>query len=325
MHKRKKDPSYGPGFGRCAEALARCNGIGTLKRVVLGAVPLMLLACASGQQQPAPKYAAVVPPSIQTPDMVQSRIGTLKFIDGLPNPETVEKVYDNLDFSRGVETFLAGIPATSVHALCEGFGQAGYKANHGIGITENLSDARSLFLTSNSTVVYAWFCVDLKDGPMVVQTPPGVLGIVDDAYFRHVTDVGVTGPDQGKGGKYLMVPPGYQGTLPDESYIVRRTRTNTNLFILRAFVQAGDVAATVRNVKASARVYALSAAANPPEQKFVNISGLQFNTVHSNDFRFYEELNAVMRFPRQTGHPFHGKLDTDSTAIWTASPAQTGH
>ena len=49
---------------------------------------------------------------------------------------------------------------------------------------------------------------------MVVQVPPGVLGMIDDAYFRYITDLGVTGPDQGKGGKYLLVPPGYTGALP---------------------------------------------------------------------------------------------------------------
>ena len=169
-----------------------------------------------------------------------------EFFDGLPDEATVQKVYDNLDFGRGVEAFIAGIPATSVYALCEGFSQAGFKSNHGIGITESLSDARSLFLTPNSTVVYVWFCVDLKDGPMVVQTPPNVLGIIDDAYFRYVTDLGVTGPDQGKGGKYLLVPPDHTGTLPNEGYVVQKPRTYSNLFIIRAFVQDGDVAAAVQ-------------------------------------------------------------------------------
>jgi hypothetical protein len=56
-------------------------------------------------------------------------------------------------------------------------------------------DARSLFLTPNSTTVYNFFCIDVKDGPVVVEIPPGVLGPVDDAYFRFVTDVGLTGPD----------------------------------------------------------------------------------------------------------------------------------
>ena len=258
-----------------------------------------LLAAATppawAQGQAAPKYAAKVPPSIQTPDTVQTRIGTLKFFDGLPDEETVQKVYDNLDFGRGVEAFMAGMPAASVYALCEGFDEAGFGPNKGIGITESLADARSLFLTPNTTVVYVWFCVDVKNGPMVVQAPPGVLGMINDAYFRYVTDVGNVGPDKGQGGKYLVVPPGYTGTLPNEGYFVQKPRTYRNLVIMRSFVKNGDVAGAVKNVKASARVYPLSAAANPPEQKFVNISGRQFNTVHANDFHFYEELNAVVQ------------------------------
>ena len=152
-----------------------------------------------GQGQPASTYAAKVPSYITTPNTVQTRIGTLKSFDGLPEPETVQRVYDNLDFSRGVETFLSGIPAASVYAACEGVSQAGVKRNEGIGIMQDLMDARSLFLTANSTTVYVFMCLDLKDGPVVVETPPGVLGPVDDAYFRWVTDVGTHWSRQGRG------------------------------------------------------------------------------------------------------------------------------
>ena len=251
---------------------------------------------AQDKPSPAPpKYAAKVPPSIQTPDTVQTRIGTLRIFDGLPDEDTVQMVYDNLDFGRGVEAFLAGIPATSVDALNVGLERGGRAAERGYCITEGLVDARALFLTPNSTVVYAWSCVDLSDGPIVVQVPPGVLGIIDVAYFRFVTDLGATGPDGGKGGSYFLMPPGYTGSLPSEGYFVQHPRTDINLFTVGAFVQGGDVAATVQNIKDSARVYALSAAADPPETTFVNISGVQFNTVQSNDFQFYEELNAVVR------------------------------
>src|SRR6202034_1929881 len=81
------------------------------------------------QSQPAPKYSAKVPPFITTPDTVQTRIGTLKFFDGLPDQETVQKVYDNLDFTRGVEAFLSGIPAAALYAACEGLNQIGVKPN----------------------------------------------------------------------------------------------------------------------------------------------------------------------------------------------------
>ena len=246
------------------------------------------------QSQPAPKYSAKVPPYITTPETVQTRIGTLKFFDGLPDQETVKKVYDNLDFVRGVEAFLSGIPAASLYAACEGLSHAGVKRNGVIGITEDLMDARSLFLTPNSTTVYVMMCVDLKDGPVVVEVPPGVLGPVDDAYFRLVTDVGLTGPDEGKGGKYLFVPPGYTGDVPSQGYFVVKPPTFSNLLFYRAFVQNADIAAAVSNVKAKARVYPLTSA-NPPPSTFINTSGVQFNTIHANTFHFYEEINAVIQ------------------------------
>jgi hypothetical protein len=111
-----------------------------MKRIIQ-VTTLALLAVAAampawGQGQPTPKYSAKVPPYITTPDTVQTRIGTLKFFDGLPDPETVQKVYDNLDHARGVEAFLTGIPAASLYAVCEGLSQAGVSRNGGIGIME---------------------------------------------------------------------------------------------------------------------------------------------------------------------------------------------
>ena len=241
------------------------------------------------------KYAAKVPASITTPDTVQTRIGTLKFSDGLPDADSVKKVFDNLDFVRGVEAFLLGMPAASVQAMRLGFIEGGFPPNQGFGISENLADARAPFLTPNTVVVYTWAIVDVKDGPMVLQVPPGVLGILDDAHFRFVTDLGLSGPDQGKGGKYLVVPPGYTGTLPNQGYFVAKPRTYSNLVILRAFIQGSDLATIVKNVKANTAMYPLSAAANPPQQKFVNFSGMQINTVHANDVTFFDELNEVVQ------------------------------
>jgi hypothetical protein len=265
-----------------------------LRAAALTLAAITVLAPAWGQAPQPPKYSAKVPPSITTPDSVQTRIGTLKFFDGLPDTETVQKVYDNLDFARGVEAFLSGIPAASLYAVCEGPSQAGIKRNGGIGIFADLMDARSLFLTANSTTIYVFMCLDLKEGPMVVDVPPGVLGPVDDAYFRWVTDIGLTGPDKGKGGKYLFIPPGYTGRLPS-GYFVIKPKTYGNWVFYRAFVQGGDNTAAANGVKAKARVYPLSAAGSPPTQSFVNLSGVQFNTIHANDSRFYEEINEVVQ------------------------------
>src|SRR5688572_9292560 len=253
------------------------------------------LFATSSWAQAVPKYAAKVPPQVTTPDTVKTRIGTLKFFDGLPDEATVKTVYDNLDFVRGVEAFLMGMPAANVQGLRRGFIEGGFPPNQGFGISEGLADARSLFLTPNTVVVYTWAIIDVKDGPMVLQVPPGVLGILDDAHFRFVTDLGLPGPDKGKGGKYLVVPPGYKGPLPSTGYFVTKSRTYSNLVIMRSFVQGSDIATIVKNVKANAAMYPLSAAAKPTPTKFVNFSGMQINIVHANDFTFYEELNEVVQ------------------------------
>jgi len=138
---------------------------------------------------------------------VETRIGTLNFFDGMPDRATVEKTYDNLDFLRGVEVFLNAMPGASVFAYRQGARGSGF-GNGEIGIMENLMDSRSLFLTPNTETVYALSWLDLKDGPLVVESPPNVLGIVNDFWFRYIADLGNAGPDRGKGGKFLFLPPG---------------------------------------------------------------------------------------------------------------------
>ena len=169
-----------------------------MKRLSITAMVGMALAlhAAAFAQQP-PKYAAKVPGSILTPDRVKTeRLGDLKFFDGLPSTESVNKVYDYLDTARGVDAFLNGMPAASIHAFLEGQKEAGMDT-YSMGITEDLTDARSLWLTPNTTTVYCVAEINVKEGPTVMEIPPGVLGPVDDAYFRWVTDVGLTGPDKG--------------------------------------------------------------------------------------------------------------------------------
>ena len=249
----------------------------------------------SGVPAAPPKYSPDVPAKITTPDTVETRIGTLRFKDGAPDPATVQLAYDQIDFNRGIDAFLTGMSATSVYAICRGLEEAGVKSNGGIGITEQLMDARSLFLTPNTTTVYVLACINLNDGPVVMRVPPRVLGPVDDADFRWVTDVGLMGPDKGAGGDYLFVPPGYKGTVPAKGFNVAKPRTNRLLVFYRVFVEKGDLAAATASVKAKAAVFPLSQAAKPPATSFVNLSGVKFNTISANDFSFYEELNAVVQ------------------------------
>jgi len=287
-----------------------------------------------------PKYSANVPEYVETPDLVNTELlGDLQFFDGTPTTETIDKVYDFLDVSRAAEAFLNGIPAASVYAALEGFKEAGLEPGD-LGVFEELMDARSLFLTPNSTTMYCLTEIDVKNGPIVIEVPPGILGPVDDAYFRWVVDLGLTGPDQGKGGKYLFVHRDFEGEIP-EGYFVARTPTFRNILFFRAFVRNGDLAGTAAAVKGAFRSYALAEAGNPPDQKFKNLSGVQFNTVHANNFRFFEELNAVIQYEPadafdpeivgqfaaigiKKGQPFDPdprmkKLLTDGVAIGNAS------
>ena len=148
-----------------------------------------------------------------TPDSVATRIGTLKFFDGLPDKESTQKVYDNLDFMRGVEAFLNFVPAASIEGMRRGMVEMGATNSNQCVLLEQLLDSSPLFLTGNTDTVYASVIIDLeKDGPMVVEIPPGCgPGTVNDAFFRFVVDMGAPGPDRGRGGKYLILPPSYQG------------------------------------------------------------------------------------------------------------------
>ena len=261
---------------------------------------VIIVGCSAPNRAPTnyakqPNYSADVPESVITPDVVETeKLGTLRFFDGMPSEETVQKVYDNLDFSRGVETFLTGIPACSQYAFVRGMKEAGMKT-YSMGIHEGLMDARSLWLTPNTTVVYCIAEINVKDGPTVMEVPPSVLGPVDDGFFRWVTDVGFTGPDKGKGGKYLFLPPEYEGEIP-QGYFVARSKTYRNYVLMRAFIIEGDLEKTAAHVKKYWRLYPLAEADNPREPHFVDLTGVKYNTIHANNFEFYEELNAVVQY-----------------------------
>jgi len=262
---------------------------------IYGVLSAFFLALVSMPQAYAqPKYSADVPKFVTTPDKVETeRLGTLEFFDGMPSPETAQKVYDNLDLTRGITTFLDGIPISSLYAMNRGLREAGVKPGE-IGITETLLDARSLLLTPNTTTIYILAQIDLSDGPVVLNAPPQMLGFVNDAFFRYVIDVGQAGPDKGKGGKFLFLPPGYEGDIPD-GYFVAKSKTYDLWVALRASVKDGDTATPVKMVKEHLNIYPLSQADNPPPETFHDISGKKFNTVHANNFEFYEELNEVIQ------------------------------
>jgi hypothetical protein len=267
-------------------------------KAILGAATAAMLVtgCATAEQSVyQPKYKANVPEALKVPEKQQTRfLGELQFRDGFPDDKTVEKTYDFLDVSRASQVFLTAVGVSSMQAMLEGQRKAGLKP-YEVAVFEDLMDARSMWLTPQTTTPYVTCEIDTKDGPVVLVNPGPVLGIVDDAFFTHVTDIGLTGPDKGKGGKYLFVGPDYEGKIP-KGYFVFRTRGYRHWSLIRLIVQNGETEKAVAAFKAGFRLCPLSKAKNPPKQVFHNWSGKQYNTIHPSDATYYDELNASVQY-----------------------------
>jgi hypothetical protein len=199
-----------------------------LSAVVVGAT-LVLPRLAAAQTAPA------IPPSITTPEKVETRLGTLDFRDGAPSKATLDKVYDDIDFAHAQRVFADTLQGVSLHAIRKGLQSVGVKDNEAIIFSE-LMDAKSLWLTTNADTIYVVGALDLTKGPMVLETAPGFLGAIQDYWFRWIIDIGLPGPDHGEGGKFLIVPPGYDGPLPEADFAVARSRTNYVIWFARSFL-----------------------------------------------------------------------------------------
>jgi hypothetical protein len=251
--------------------------------------------------------------SISEPDRLDSRVGTLESVDGVPSGETAELVYDHLDFVHGLNVYLDGFAGASTYALRKGFHDLGVEDNS-ILIFSELMGSESVFLTANADTVYFLGIVDLTSGPMVVETPPQALGVIDDMWWGWIIDFGLPGPDRGEGGRFLLVPAGYDGPLPDSGYHVGHSRTSRALLLGRSFLTDDDPAPTVKTIKSTLKLYPYSPGnagtsiatlleghvqpAPPtqvPETVFVEGSGKAFNTVPPSDFGFFELINEAVQ------------------------------
>ena len=261
-----------------------------------GAVTLALLiftAVTTSAFAESYKMATPVAPGVAMPDTVESSIGTLHLDDGYPSEETVEKIYDNLDRSRALQAYLLAIPIVNQASMRETLRSFG-PDNRTDVIWENLVDPRTVELTANDNTIYNFMWIDTRKGPLVLEVPPKVLGLIDDFWYHWVADVGVTGADKGRGGKYLVLPPGYKGDIPHGYHVVQPS-TYGNWFVFRAFLVNGSTKPGVESVKKHLKIYQLSDAGNAPEMKFVNASGIPSNFVAPGDYSFWTLLNKVIQ------------------------------
>jgi len=245
------------------------------------------------QEPPKMKMTTDIPEGISTPNKLDTRIGELNFFDGVPKKETADKVYDYLDFHYAVDAYLKGIQIASMEGLKRGLLEFG-PANTTAVLFEDLMDSKAFWLTPNTTSVYMATWLELGNEPMVLETPPDVLGIIDDHWFKYVADFGRLGPDKGQGGKFLILPPGYEGDVP-EGYFVSQANTYGHWVIWRGFQVDGSPKPAVETTKKIFKVYPLSQKDNPPKMDFVNASGVINNTIHRMDYEIYNEINAVIQ------------------------------
>ena len=188
-----------------------------------------------------------------TPEQIQSRLGSLEFFDGVPTVDTVETVYDHLDFVHALNVFLDGYAGAFYVRRPARLPRGRRARQHGPDLLR-AHGLESEFLTANADTVYFLAAIDLTSGPMVVQTPPQALGVFDDMWWGWIVDFGLSGPDRGEGGRFLLVPPGYDGPLPDSGYHVGHSRTSRALMLGRAFLTDDDPAPTVATIKGTLRI-----------------------------------------------------------------------
>ncbi|PJN96008.1 hypothetical protein CNY89_05120 [Amaricoccus sp. HAR-UPW-R2A-40] len=277
------------------------------------------LALAVGLGPVWAEIPAAVIESLSAPARVETKIGPLEFKDGVPSAETAARVYDTLDFTNALDVYNNSFRGASAYALRKSFEDLA--GANGVVIFSELMDSRSLFLTANADTVYYLSAIDLSDGPMVIEQPTDAVGTINDMWFSWVVDVGGPGPDRGLGGKYLIVPPGYDGPLPEGGYFVAHSRTDHVLYAARAYLVNDDPKPAVENVKANLKIYPyvpggygasiaqaltgavrLSGEPKIPEMRFVEASDLAFNTISPGDAGFFDMIDANVQAEPATSY-----------------------
>lgn len=224
------------------------------------------------------------------------------FEENRPTEETSLELMDELLFQRATQAYLWALPLVNTLGMKHGsetvFG-AGYNV---LPIWKKRLDAKTLVTTPNSDVIYAMSYVDLgKDGPLVFEAPPNLQGILMDFWQqpipvdggRYAGDVGLPGPDAGKGGKFLLLPPGYTGEVPAGHYVYRSSTNNVFIF-LRAFYQ------DPRNLKPpvalieQSKIYPLNGKETAKPMVFPDASGVPANLLPVSDGRAFDQLKQLI-------------------------------
>lgn len=224
---------------------------------------------------------------------LSTRFGDFDFEGGYPVGESGARLREQLTFNRAVEVYLTQLMRVSEIAVREGLRDFGACTPRHVVVWEDLMDAGTVLLTANAETVYAIAHLNLADdGPTVIEAPPHMLGFVQDGLQRYLMDIGPLGPDQGAGGKFLVLPPGYDGEIPD-GYFVAQSPTYSVLFAVRGFQVDGSTEQAVQLITQTA-IYPLAAEGGRPEMEFLNGSGQAIDTVFPDNARYFELLAMLV-------------------------------
>jgi hypothetical protein len=233
-------------------------------------------------------------------------LSDLHFPQGYPTNESVNTIRDEMLFQHAVQSYLWAMPALNMYAMKEGseaiFG-SGYNV---LPIWKRRLSAKTLVTTPNSDVIYAMGYLDLKqDGPLVVEAPPGLQGILDDFFQRPIGsegeidgrrwfgDVGLPGPDKGKGGKYLILPPDFTGDVPP-GYLTYRSKTYGVFVFWRGFFQDPTQLEAPVKVMEQTRIYPLGKEAGARQMQFPDASGVPVNMLPPRDGSAFDMLKRIV-------------------------------
>jgi hypothetical protein len=206
---------------------------------------------------------------------IDSRIGSLGFEGGYPTTESVARIYDELDFQRAVQTYLWAIPLISFAQWQEQHEKVFGQQDGDLVLTTSFRDKLGL-LTANDTTPYVIGFLNLqRTGPLVIDYPKGqTAGGILDFWQRPVTDMGLTGPDQGEGGKYLLIAPGQELPRDADGYRIVQSPTNNIMHGLRVLVADPKAAEALLS---GYQAYPYAQRENPRKTRIISAAGKPWN------------------------------------------------
>jgi len=202
---------------------------------------------------------------------------------------------------RAIEAVIWGMPAVNFDLMLQAFvGTKG--APNQVVYWSRLIDWKNQTLTPNPDTIYVMPFYDTKDGPVVLEIPPAgdgsITGSIDDAWQNALEDVGPAGADKGKGGKYLILPPGYKGNVPAD-YIPLRSETRQGFALLRSNLKSGSDADIAKAVAYGKRVkfypFARANQGAGSQTTFVDAFGVPFDSTIPYDIRFFQSLDRFVQ------------------------------